>query len=128
MPLVKHIINILFYAIAFSILILSNVNKLLALEMNWIEVARNNNQIQFIDTNSIKYNNRGFLSVLSKLSDINTEDQNSVNSKSYLLAVDCDRRLFSKLPATGDVNDVKFWEESSNDILIKKTILNSCSY
>ena len=103
-------------------------NKLFSKEINWTEVANINNQIQYIDTNSIKYNNRGLLSVVTKFSEITPDEHNIINTKSYLIAIDCKSRLFSKLPINGDINKVKNWKEPNNDILIKKTILNSCSY
>ena len=62
------------------------------------------------------------------LSEITPEDHNIDNTKSYLMAIDCKSRLFSNLPINGDINQVKNWNEPHNDILIKKTILNSCSY
>ena len=102
--------------------------KLSAEELLWIEVDRTINGIQFIDANSIKYNNRGFLSVITKYSEVNPEDQEIISSNSSLLAVDCENRLFSKLPLNGELKQVKTWEEPTNNKLIKKTIINSCSY
>tara|TARA_Y100001968_G_C18911358_1_gene505415 strand:- start:158 stop:487 length:330 start_codon:yes stop_codon:yes gene_type:complete len=94
----------------------------------WTETAKTNNEIQFIDANSIKYNSKGNLSVISKYTEINAEDQTIINSSSYLLAVDCNNRLFSKLPLYGELKQVKKWETPTNNKLIKKTIISSCSY
>ncbi len=102
--------------------------KLYAEELLWIEVDRTSNGIQFIDPNSIKYNNRGFLSVITKYSEINPDDQTIISSNSSLIAVDCENRLFSKLPVNGELKKVKNWEEPTNNKLIKKIIINSCSY
>ena len=113
----------------FSFLIFSSCFiKLSAEELRWIEVDRTINGIQFIDANSIKYNNRGFLSVITKYSELNPDDQTIISSNSSLIAVDCENRLFSKLPVNGELKQVKTWEEPSNNKLIKKTIINSCSY
>ena len=86
------------------------------------------NEFIFIDPNSINYDNRGFLSVMTKYSEVNPEDQNIINTASYLMAIDCENRLFSKLPVNGEIKQVKNWENPINDKLIKKTIMNSCSY
>ena len=113
----------------FSFLIFfSSFLKLSAEELRWIEVDRTINGIQFIDANSIKYNNRGYLSVITKYSEVNPEDQSILSTNSSLIAVDCENRLFSQLPINGELNQVKTWEETSNNRLIKKTIINSCSY
>ena len=102
--------------------------KLSADEIEWIEVSKASNEFIFIDPNSINYDNRGFLSVMTKYSEVNPEDQNIINTASYLMAIDCENRLFSKLPVNGEIKQVKNWENPINDKLIKKTIMNSCSY
>ena len=102
--------------------------KLSADEIEWIEVSKAANEFIFIDPNSLNYDNRGFLSVMTKYSEVNPEDQKIINSASYLMAIDCDNRLFSKLPVNGEIKQVKNWENPINDKLIKKTIMNSCSY
>ena len=94
----------------------------------WTEVGNANNEIQFIDSNSIKYNSKGYLSVITKYSMINNDDHTIINSSPYLLAVDCENRLFSKLPLDSEPNQVKKWETPINNKLIKKTIISSCSY
>ena len=119
--------GLILYLIPFLIL-LSSFTKLSAEELNWVKVASTNNKIQFIDPNSIKYNNKGILSVKTKYSEINPEDNTNINTDSYLIAIDCENRLFSKLPFNNDINKVKNWVKPKNDKLIKTTIFNSCSY
>ncbi len=106
----------------------SGFSKLTADEINWVKVANTNNQIQFIDTNSIKYSKRDLLSVIVKSSEINPVDQTIISTQSYMMAVDCENRLFSKLPVNGEIKQVKNWEEPINNKLIKTTIINSCAY
>tara|TARA_Y100001968_G_C19319036_1_gene698228 strand:- start:293 stop:682 length:390 start_codon:yes stop_codon:yes gene_type:complete len=110
------------------LIFLNGFIKLSADEINWVEVAKSNNQIQLIDPNSIKYNNEGFLSVITKFSEVNPDDQKIINTDSYLIAIDCENRLFSKLPINAELRQVKNWLKPINNKLIKKTIINSCSY
>ena len=110
------------------LILFSGFNALSAEEINWLEVDKTKNGTQSIDINSIKYNNKGFLSVVTKYSEISEDDQAVITTNSYLMAIDCENRLFSKLPINGELNQVKNWEEPINDKLIKKTIMNSCSY
>ncbi len=121
----KHGLIILF--LLFSIIITIPF-KSFAEENNWIEVSKINNELVFIDPNSIKYNNKGFLSVITKYSQINPEDLKIENSDSFLMAIDCKNRLFSKLPVNGELKQVKNWQNPIDNKLIKKTIVNSCSY
>ncbi len=110
------------------LIVFSTSFMLFAEEINWLEVSRIENELVFIDPNSIKYNNKGILSVITKYSTINPEDQKIINTDSYLMAIDCGNRLFSRLPVNAELKHVKNWENPINNKLIKKTILNSCSY
>ncbi len=111
-----------------SLIFLSSSFKILADEIEWLEVSKTNNELLFINPNSIKYNNKGFLSVIAKHSEIDPSDQSVINDEPFLMAIDCENRLFSKFPVNSDLKEVKNWENPINNKLIKKTIINSCSY
>ena len=111
----------------FFLIFFSSSFKLFADEIEWLEVSRTNNELLSINPNSIKYNNKGFLSVIVKHSEIDPDDQTVINNDSFLMAIDCENRLFSKFPANADLKQVKNWETPINK-LIKTTIINSCSY
>ena len=102
--------------------------KLPAEEIEWTEVSKTDNELIFIATNTVNYDNRGFLSVITKYSEVNPEDKKTIKTESYLLAIDCDNRLYNKLPVNGQLKQVENWKNPINDKLIKKTIINSCSY
>ncbi len=119
--------QLLFCSIIFLLLFSFSI-KLTAEQIHWIEVSKNNNELVLIDPNSINYNNRGILSVITKYSKINPENDEILNSDPFLIAIDCDNRLFSKLPLNAKIKQVKNWKNSTNNSLIKKTIINSCSY
>ena len=124
----NYIKTVLSFILLSFLIFFSSFIDLAAEEINWIEVDKTNNGIQFIDVNSIKYNNKGFLSVITKYSEVNPDDEAILSSNSYLMAVDCQNRLFSKLPVNGELKQVKNWEVPTSNKLIKKTIINSCSY
>ena len=102
--------------------------KLFAEEIEWLEVSKTNNELLSINPNSIKYNNKGFLSVIAKHSEIDPDDRIIKNDEPFLMAIDCENRLFNKLPVNADRKQVKRWENPINNKLIKNTIINSCSY
>ena len=102
--------------------------KIFADEIEWLEVSKTNNELLYIKPNSIKYNNKGFLFVIAKHSEINPDNQTVINNEPFLMAIDCDNRLFSKFPANAELKQVKNWENPINNKLIKTTIINSCSY
>ena len=127
-PLRNYIHQGLLICCIFSLIFFSSPFKLFADEIEWVEVSRANNELMSINPNSIKYNNKGFLSVITMYSDIDPDDQNVKNNQPFLMAIDCENRLFSKFPANADLKQVKNWENPINNKLIKKTIINSCSY
>ena len=86
---------------------ISGFAEIYADEISWTEVANNSNEIQLIDASSIKYNNTGLLSVVTKFTELTPENQAFTNTKSYLMVIDCENRLFSKLPINGDLKQVK---------------------
>ena len=124
----NYIKQLLSYSFAIVLTVFSFSLMLSAEEIKWLEVSKTNNEVIFIDPSSINYDNRGFLSIITKQSEIDPEDQEILNTDSYLMAIDCDNRLYSRLPVTGDIKQVKNWETPLNNKLIKKTIINSCSY
>ena len=112
----------------FFLIFLSFSFKISADEIEWLEVSKTNNELLFINPNSIKYNNKGFLSVIAKHSEINPDNQTVIDNKPFLMAIDCENRLFSKFPVNTNLKQVKSWESPINNKLIKTTIINSCSY
>ena len=118
----------LIFCCIFSLIFFSFSFKIFADEIEWLEVSKTNNELLSINPNSIKYNNKGFLSVIAKHSEIDPDDQSVMNDESFLMAIDCENRLFSKFPVNADLKQVKNWENPINNKLIKKTIISSCSY
>ena len=112
----------------FVLILFSFSFKIFADEIKWLEVSKTNNELLSINPNSIKYNNKGVLSFIAKHSEIDPDDQTVINNEPFLMAIDCENRLFSKFPANADLKQVKNWENPINNKLIKKTIINSCSY
>ena len=112
----------------FFVIFFSSSFMIFADEVEWVEVSKTSNELLSIKPNSIEYNNKGFLSVIAKHSAIYPNDQSVINEDPFLMAIDCDNRLFSKLPENGDLKQVKNWENPINNKLIKKTIIKSCSY
>ena len=122
---IKHLLS---FSFAILFIVFSFPLILSAQEIEWLEVSKTNNEVIFIQPSSINYDNRGFLSVIIKQSEVDPEDQKIINTDSYLMAIDCENRLYSKLPVTGDIKQVKNWDTPLDDKLIKTTIINSCSY
>jgi len=112
----------------FFLILFSFSFSIFADEIEWLEVSKINNELLSIEPNSIKYNNKGFLSVIAKHSQIDPDDQTVMDDEPFLMAIDCENRIFSKFPANVDLNHIKNWENPINNKLIKKTIINSCSY
>ncbi len=120
--------QLLFLSFILFLVFTSSSSKLAAEENEWIEVSKENNELVSINPSSIKYNNKGFLSVIVRDSLTDSADQSVINSEFYLMAIDCENRLFNKFPVNMELKQVKNWQTPVNNKLIKKTIINSCAY
>ena len=119
--------GLLFCCIILLIFLTSSF-KTSAEQIEWLVVSKTNNELLSINPNSIQYNNKGILSVIANYSEFDPADQAVTNNDSFLLAIDCENRLFSKFPVNTNLKQVKNWEDPINNKLIKKAIMNSCSY
>ena len=124
----NYIHRLLLLCFIFFLIFFSSSFKISAAEIEWLEVSKTENELLSINPNSIKYNNKGFLSVIAKYSEINPDNQTDINDDPFLIAIDCENRLFKKFPANANLKQVKNWENPINNKLIKKTIIISCSY
>ena len=119
--------EIICFALFFLIFFCFTFN-LSATEIKWLEVSKTKNKSIFIDPDSINYKDKGYLTVQTKYSEFDSIDRRIIDSDYFLMAIDCENRLFKKLPLYGELKHVKNWKNPINDKLIKITILNSCSY
>ena len=127
-PLRNYIHQGLVFCYIFFLILFSFPFVISAEQIEWLEVSKTNNELLSINPNSIKYNNKGFLSVIVKHAEIDPDDQTVMNNEPFLMAIDCENRLFNKFPVNADLKQVKNWETPINNKLIKTTIINSCSY
>ena len=112
----------------FLLIFFSASCKVFSDEIEWLEVSKTNNELLSINPDSIKYNSKGFLSVIAKHSEIDPDNQTITSDEPYLMAIDCENRLFSEFPINADLKQVNNWDNPLNNKLIKTTIINSCSY
>ena len=112
----------------FFLVFFSSILHVYAEEIEWFEVSRSNSELLSINSNSIKYHNNGFLSVMAKHTEMDPHDKTKLNDDTFLMAIDCDKRLFSKFPIKATLKQVKIWENPVNNKLVKETIIKSCSF
>tara|TARA_Y100001968_G_scaffold332616_1_gene391487 strand:- start:2739 stop:3095 length:357 start_codon:yes stop_codon:yes gene_type:complete len=93
--------------------------RAISAQSNWVEVASNSSAIQFIDTQSIQYK-KEILSVTTKYSEINPQNQETLNTNIYQIQIDCRNRLFKE--------QGEKWKKSVGNKLVTETIINSCTY
>ena len=87
-------------------------------------MASSNNGKQSIDLESIKYDSKGILSLLTKYSKIDEQKQEVINTHLYLMEIDCEQRLFRDVAKNGINQNGYKLKDSNGDKLIKKTIIN----
>ena len=76
----KYLHQRLLICCIFFLILFSSSFKIFAKEIEWLEVSKANNELISINPDSIKYNNKGFLSVLAKYSEIDPDNQTIINN------------------------------------------------
>ncbi len=115
-PLLKAL-SILYFI---SFVLLSIPNYSLSAETNkWDKVASNTSEIQYISPESIKYK-KGILSLITQHVEVNPDTNDVISTNSYAISIDCQNRLFKMDKSTK-------WEKP-NEILMKNTVIKSCTY
>ena len=85
-PLRNFLHRQLIFHCVFLLIFFSSSFRILAVEIDWLEVSRTNNELLYINPNSIKYSNKGFLSVIAKQSEIDPDDQTLINENPFITA------------------------------------------
>jgi len=95
-------------------------NYSLSAEINkWDKVASNGSEIQYISPESIKYK-KGILSLITEHTEVNPDTDDVIRTNTYAISIDCQNRLFKMDKSTK-------WENPT-DILMKNTVIKSCTY
>ena len=116
------------FCFIFFLIFCTYSSKIFADEIEWLQASKTNHELLSINPNSIKYNNKGFLTFIAKQSVFDPDDQTVINNDLFLMVIDCENRLFSKFPANTYPKQVKEWDNPINNKLIKQVIVNSCAY
>ena len=80
----NHIYHGLVFCCIFLLILIFSTFKVFAEEIEWLVVSKTNSELISIKSNSIKYNNKGFLSVIAKHSEIDPDDQTVINTDAFL--------------------------------------------
>ena len=128
MVLRKSIKLVCILTILFLTLFPTYKSSIAAESINWEEVASTSEGIQYIDTGSLKYKEKGILSILTQYSKINPDSEEVIDTYIYEMDIDCEKRLYRDISLNGISQKGSNWKVSSGDKLTKKTIIKSCSY
>ena len=120
--------TILIVNILFIITLTLTVNRVSAINQEWIEVARTNNGMQFIDILSIHETAPMEISVYSRYLPGLTKSSERPKEIFYVMNINCRTSEYRDLSVNGVKNTDLRWLEMNNDKLIQATINTSCSY
>ena len=71
---------------------------------NWIEVSKNNEGIQYIDTDSVNNKDRGVLEITTKYLKIDPNSSKEIEENTYIMNINCLSNKYKDISINGKKN------------------------
>ena len=111
-----------------SILIIFFIKNdiLYAYNINWIEVSKTPEGIQYLDNNSIEIIGKGTIEVSTKYLKFDANTSNEIEENIYRMRINCLTNKFKDISVNGNKNLTAKWEDPNGDKLLIDVISDSC--
>ena len=121
----KHdwLLNIL---VIILIILFNRTNIVHADNINWVEVSKTNEGIQYLDRNSIDIKGKGIIEISTKYLKIDSNTSKEIEENFYIMKINCLTNKFKDISVNGKKNLRAKWEDSNGDKLINDVVSNSC--
>ena len=94
--------------------------------INWIEVSKTPEGIQYLDRDSLNIKGKGIIEITTKYLKIDTNSLMEIKENIYVMRINCLTNKFKDISVNGKKNLSAKWEGPNGDKLINDVILNSC--
>ena len=109
------------------LLILFNSKNILYLaNTNWIEVSRTPEGIQYLDKDSIDFEEKGIIELATKYIKIDSSTSKEIEENIYIIKINCMTNKFKDISVNGKKNLSAKWEDTNGDKLLDDVISDSC--
>ena len=122
----NKIIKIFFNLLAIIVIIFNRSNMAYCAFINWVEVSRTQEGIQYIDRNSLNNKGKNIIEITTKYSKINPDTEEKIEDNIYIMRINCIRNEFKDISVNGKNNLSAKWEAPNEDKLLEDVISDSC--
>ena len=108
------------------IIFLNSPNIVYGTNINWIEVSKVPEGIQYIDRDSLGIKGKGVIELTTKYLKINPNDSMEIEENIYTMRINCLTNKFKDISINGKKNLTAKWEDPNGDKLLDEVIFDSC--
>ena len=119
----NYIQNLLIIILIFSF---SISNKVYGANINWFEVSKMPNGIQYLDRDSIDIEEKGIIELTTKYIKIDSSTSKEIEENIYIMKINCMTNKFKDISVNGKKNLSAKWEDPNGDKLLDDVISDSC--
>jgi hypothetical protein len=123
----KFLKGLLFAAALLFLLSLIQPLPVFAGPVDWQEVDPTSDGRQWWDKGSLRLNRKGELTVLSRFSATPDESGKTATGSLYVMALDCDEKLYKDLQVNGLPKPRADWQLVGSEDLIAEVLEQSCA-
>ena len=120
---VHYLLNIL---VLILIILFNRTNIVYGTNINWVEVSRTPEGIQYLDRDNIDIQGEGIIELTTKYLEIDANTSNKIEENIYIMQINCLTNEFKDISVNGNKNLTAKWEDPNGDKLLDDVISNSC--
>ena len=118
-----YLLNIL---VLILLILFNSKNIVYAANINWVEVSKTPEGIQFFDRDSIDIKGKGVIEITTKYLKIDPETLKEIEENIYIMNINCLTNKFKDISVNGKKNLTAKWEASNGDRLLDDVISDGC--
>ena len=118
-----YILNILFLIV---IILFNRTNIVYGANINWVEVSKTTEGVQYIDRDSTDIKGKGIIELTTKYLKIDSNTSKKIEENIYIMKINCMTNKFKDISVNGKKNLSAKWEDPNGDKLLDDVISDSC--
>ena len=124
---IKNKYNFLLNILVLILVILFNhKNIVYGANTNWVEVSQTPAGIQYLDKDSIDFEEKGIIELTTKYIKIDSSTSKEIEENIYTMKINCMTNKFKDISVNGKKNLSAKWEDPNGDKLLDDVISDSC--
>ncbi len=124
---IKNKIDFLLKTLVIMLIILFNkTNIVYATNINWVEVSKTPEGVQYLDRDNIYIKGKGIIELTTKYLKIDPSTSKEIDENIYVMKINCLTNKFKDISVNGKKNLIAKWEDPNGDKLLVDVISDGC--